>query len=169
MQSGDLRGEDRRERVAHSSPEVEHVPVSPARKYSAGMNRREFLAGIAVAPLAASPLRRQAQTATPQGAAPARQRAKLKQSVMASVWGMGSTLSFEERCKVLARIGFKGVDLPTPEQAPMLKQYGLAPALMPGAGTTFQDGLIRKELHDKFEAVPLQHRRLPWCGQVESI
>ncbi|HEY1303909.1 MAG TPA: TIM barrel protein [Vicinamibacterales bacterium] len=128
------------------------------------MNRREFLAGIAVAPLAASPLRDQAQPATPQGAAPARQRVKLKQSVMASVWGMGSTLSFEERCKVLARIGFKGVDLPTPEQAPVLKQYGLAPALMTGAGTTFQDGLIRKELHDKFEAA--FHAGIDTCAAV---
>ena len=71
---------------------------------------------------------------------------------MASVWGNGSTLSFEDRCKILARIGFKGVDLPTPEQVPILKQYGLTPALMTGAGTSFQDGLIRKELHGKFEA-----------------
>ena len=70
---------------------------------------------------------------------------------MASVWGNGSTLSFEERCKILARIGFKGVDLPMPEQVPILKQYGLTPALMTGAGTSFQDGLIRKELHGKFE------------------
>ena len=70
---------------------------------------------------------------------------------MASVWGADSKISFEERCKILARIGFKAVDLPTPEQAPILKQYGLTPALMTGAGTTFQDGLIRKELHGKFE------------------
>jgi hydroxypyruvate isomerase len=76
---------------------------------------------------------------------------KLRQSVMASVWG-NSKLSFEERCKILARIGFKGVDLPTPEQVPVLKQYGLSPAMMTGAGTTFQEGLVRKELHDKFEA-----------------
>jgi hypothetical protein len=41
---------------------------------------------------------------------------------MASVWGQGSALSFEERCKVLARIGFKGVDLPTPEQAKIMTQ-----------------------------------------------
>ena len=75
----------------------------------------------------------------------------IKQSVMASVWGQ-SKLSFEERCQVLQRLGFKGMDLPTPEQAPMLKKYGLAPAMMTGAGTSFQDGLVRKELHDKFEA-----------------
>src|SRR5262245_46114378 len=108
--------------------------------YSARMNRREFLAGMAAAPLAAAPLVGQAPAA-PQGAAPARPRTKLKQSVMASVWGMGSTLSFEERCKTLARIGFKGIDLATADQVPIMKQYGLSPALMTGAGTTFQDGL----------------------------
>ena len=69
---------------------------------------------------------------------------------MASVW-TGSKLSFEERCQVLSRIGFKGVDLPTPQQVPILKKYGLAPAMMTGTGTSFQDGLIRKELHGKFE------------------
>ncbi len=70
---------------------------------------------------------------------------------MASVWGTGSTLSFDARCQILARIGFTGVDLPTAAQIPILKTYGLAPAMMTGAGTTFQDGLIRKELHAKFE------------------
>ena len=70
---------------------------------------------------------------------------------MASVWGTGSTISFEERCRILAKIGFKGVDLPTAQQVPILKQHGLSPALMTGTGTSFQDGLIRKELHGKFE------------------
>src|SRR5262245_12550154 len=112
------------------------------------MDRRTFLAGLATAPLAAAPALAQASAA--QGGAPARARVKLKQSVMGSVWGM-SNVSFEERCKILARIGFKGMDLPTAEQATMLKAYGLTPTLMTGAGTTFQDGLIRKELHGKFE------------------
>ena len=69
---------------------------------------------------------------------------------MASVW-TGMNNSFEERCKILARIGFKAMDLPTPEQAPMLKQYGLTPALMTGTGTSFPQGLIRKELADQIE------------------
>jgi hydroxypyruvate isomerase len=113
------------------------------------MNRREFLAGVAAAPIAATPPLFAQQA--PASAKPAPPRVKLRQSVMASVWG-NSKLSFEERCKILARIGFKGVDLPTPEQVPVLKQYGLSPAMMTGAGTTFQEGLVRKELHDKFEA-----------------
>ena len=85
-----------------------------------------------------------------QTPAPARPRTKIKQSVMASVW-TGTNLPFEERCKILARIGFKGVDLPTTEQVPILKQYGLTPALMTGTGTSFQNGLIRKEMHGQFE------------------
>jgi len=117
------------------------------------MKRREFLTAVTAAPLVTSAFTPSslgaAQGAAAQG--PARPRAPIRQSVMASVWGTGSTLSFEDRCKILARIGFKGVDLPTSEQVPILKQYGLAPAMMTGAGTTFQDGLIRKELHGKFE------------------
>jgi hydroxypyruvate isomerase len=125
------------------------------------MNRREFLEGLAAAPLVAAAL---GQTpAAAQGNAPARATGKLKQSVMASVWGM-TKYSFEERCKILARIGFKGVDLPTPEQAKMLKEYGLTPALMTGAGTTFQDGLIRKELHGKFEEA--FHAGIDACAAV---
>ena len=78
------------------------------------MERRDFLAGLAVAPLAAA---FQANRA-PQPRMP------IKQSVMASVWGADSKLSFDERCQVLQRLGFKGVDLPTPEQAPVLRSTG---------------------------------------------
>lgn len=114
----------------------------------ARMNRRDFLAGLAAT--AAAPAFAQAPAPGAQGAAPARRPTRIRQSVMPSVWG-NSTLSFEERCKVLARIGFQGVDLAAPEQVPILKQYGLTPAMMTGTGTTFRDGLVRKELHDKFE------------------
>jgi hydroxypyruvate isomerase len=110
------------------------------------MHRREFLLGMAAAPVVAS-----ANAASPVVAQqkPAVTRTRLKQSVMASVW-TGTNIDFEERCKILARIGFKGVDLPTAQQVPILKKYGLAPALMTGTGTSFQNGLIRKELHNEF-------------------
>ncbi|HEX4999728.1 MAG TPA: TIM barrel protein [Terriglobia bacterium] len=85
-----------------------------------------------------------------QGPAPARTHVPIKQSVMSSVW-QGLNNSFEDRCKILARIGFKGVDLPTEAQIPTLKQYGLTPAMMTGTGTSFQNGLIRKENHDAIE------------------
>jgi hydroxypyruvate isomerase len=114
------------------------------------MDRRDFLTGLAAAPLAAASFGGAMPAAASQDKPAARARTPLRQSVMASVW-TGSTLSFEDRCKTLSRIGFKGVDLPTAQQVPILKQYGLTPAMMTGTGTSFQDGLIRKELHGKFE------------------
>jgi hydroxypyruvate isomerase len=124
------------------------------------MKRREFLTTIGAAGIAAAtPITMSAQN-PPAAAA---KRTKIKQSVMASVWGQ-SNLSFEERCKVLARIGFKGVDLPTAQQVPMLRDHGLTPALMTGTGTSFQDGLIRKQMHDKFEAD--FHKGIDMCAEI---
>jgi hydroxypyruvate isomerase len=117
------------------------------------MQRREFLTGLAAAPLVAASgafLASAAATATARAQERAAGRVGIKQSVMGSVWG-SSDLSFEQRCQVLQRIGFRGLDLPRPDQVPMLRDYGLVPALMTGTGTSFQDGLIRRELHDKFE------------------
>src|SRR5580692_2708244 len=111
------------------------------------MERRTFLKSAAV-PLAVPLVARIAGQLSAQTPAPARGR--IKQSVMASVW-TGSTTSFEERCKILARIGFKGVDLPTAQQVPILTQNGLSPGMMTGTGTSFQNGLIRKEIHDQIE------------------
>src|SRR5262249_32218793 len=123
------------------------------------MQRREFLSSVVGAGLAAaSPIAVSART---QSSAP--RRGRLKQSVMASVWG-NSTTSFEERCKTLARIGFKGVDLPTAQQVSILRDNGLTPALMTGGGTTFQNGLIRKEMHDRFEAE--FHKGIDTCAEV---
>src|SRR5215469_1928886 len=120
------------------------------------MERRTFLTAAA-APLVTG-IAGQLPAQTP---APARTR--IKQSVMSSVW-QGSTLSFEDRCKVLARIGFKGVDLPTAQQVPILTQNGLAPAMMTGTGTSFQNGLIRKELHNQIEDAT--HAGIDTCASV---
>ena len=107
------------------------------------MERRTFLTGVAVPLITGAAGTLSAQT-------PAAPRGRLKQSVMGSVW-TGSTTPFEERCKILSRIGFKGVDLPSAQQVPILRQNGLTPTMMVGTGTSFQNGLIRKELHDKIE------------------
>src|SRR6185295_19715898 len=118
------------------------------------MERRTFLTAI---PLVAGTAGRvSAQT-------PPASRARVKQSVMASVW-TGSTTSFEERCKILARIGFKGVDLPSEQQVPILVQNGLAPAMMTGTGTSFQQGLIRKEIHSQIEDAT--HAGIDMCARV---
>ncbi len=120
------------------------------------MERRTFLAGAAVPLITGTAGILSAQT-------PATPRGRLKQSVMASVW-TGSKASFEERCKILARIGFKGVDLPNAQQIPILMQNGLTPTLMVGTGTSFQNGLIRKELHDQIEQAT--HAGIDMCVSV---
>jgi hydroxypyruvate isomerase len=117
------------------------------------MKRRDFLLGAVAAPLTASLASTSAAAQARQAApapAPARPRTKIRQSVMASVW-TGSNLTFEQRCEVLQRLGFVGVDLPTEQQIPIMKKYGLSPGMMTGTGTSFQNGMIRKEMHDAFE------------------
>jgi hydroxypyruvate isomerase len=140
------------------------------------MKRREFLAGISAAPIAATLTGSSLMAQAPQGGRgaqapqggrggqaaggapaqpypppPAKPRQKIKQSVMGSVW-RGLPADFEERCKILQRIGFKGIDLPTAQNIAVMKQYGLAPTMMTGTGTTMQNGFMRKELHDAQEA-----------------
>jgi hydroxypyruvate isomerase len=128
------------------------------------MKRRDFLRGVATAPLAAALMdttpapalagqRGQGAAATtpPYPLPPPKPRQKIKQSVMNSVW-RGVDNSFEDKCKILQRIGFKGIDIPSAQQVPIMKQYGLTPTMMTGTGTTMQNGFMRKELHDAQEA-----------------
>jgi hydroxypyruvate isomerase len=100
------------------------------------------MAALAASPLLAAEVARALEPGIRQG--------KIKQSVMPQVWGE-LNLSIEERCEVLAALGFAGMDLPQPAELPVLKAHGLTPAMMTGTGTTFQDGLIRRELHDQIE------------------
>jgi hydroxypyruvate isomerase len=91
-------------------------------------------------------------------------KGRLKQSVMSSVFPQGFTMSFEDRCKLLASIGYQGYDLPTAQQVPVLRDHGLTPALMTGTGSSFQQGLIRKELHDRIEEET--HKGIDMCAQL---
>jgi hydroxypyruvate isomerase len=100
------------------------------------------MAALAASPLLAAEVARALEPGIRQG--------KIKQSLMPQVWGE-LNLSIEERCEVLAALGFAGMDLPQPAELPVLKAHGLTPAMMTGTGTTFQDGLIRRELHDQIE------------------
>jgi hydroxypyruvate isomerase len=100
------------------------------------------MAALAASPLLAAEVARALEPGIRQG--------KIKQSVMPQVWGE-LNLSIEERCEVLAALGFAGMDLPQPAELPVQKAHGLTPAMMTGTGTTFQDGLIRRELHDQIE------------------
>ncbi len=104
------------------------------------MRRRELIAGLtATAALA--------QT-TP---APVQRKARLKQSVTRGVFGRG--MSLEDSCREAARLGCKGYDLIGPADWPILKKYGLVPAMYPpGPGGNIPEALNRKENHEKFEA-----------------
>ncbi|HEX6993973.1 MAG TPA: TIM barrel protein [Gammaproteobacteria bacterium] len=106
------------------------------------IRRRELLSVLAASPLLAAQAARALEPGIRQG--------KLKQSVMPQVWG-DLRLDIRERCEVLAALGFAGMDLPQPNEIPVLQEYGLTPVMMTGTGTTFQDGLIRRELHDRIE------------------
>jgi len=117
----------------------------PEEIMSIRLNRRTLLAAAAASPLLMSRLQA-AQQDSPTHARPGR----LKQSVMASVWG-DNRYSIQERCELLSMLGFSGMDLPSPQELPVLKDYNLTPTLMTGTGTTFDDGLIRAELHDQIE------------------
>ena len=120
------------------------------------MERRTFLSVVAAPVLTGIAGQLSAQT-------PAPSRRGIKQSVMPSVW-TGSTASFEEKCKTLARIGFKGVDLATAQQVPILTQNRLVPAMMTGTGTNFENGLIRKEIHNQIEVAT--HAGIDMCAGV---
>jgi hydroxypyruvate isomerase len=108
------------------------------------LSRRKLLAAASATAFFAPYVR-----AAEEKTAPIRQ-GRLRQSVMSSVWG-NTNFSFEERCELLSLLGFSAIDLPAPNQIAIIEDYGLAPALMTGTGTSFQDGLIRRELHDKIE------------------
>ncbi len=118
------------------------------------MRRRQFLfSSVAVAGLAAAQTR-----------PPAPRKGRLKQSIMSSVFPQGFAMPFEARCNLLSSIGYQGYDLASPQQIPILKDNGLTPALMTGTGTSFQNGLIRKELHNGFEEE--FHKGIDLCAQV---
>lgn len=127
---------------------------------SSALTRRKLLAAAAGTAMFA-PLVKAAEQAA--AAAPIRQ-GRLKQSVMASVWGQNSPFNFQQRCEILQMLGFSAVDLPSAEQASIMAEYDLVPAMMTGAGTTFQDGLIRKEMHDKI--VDATHEGIDTCVKL---
>src|SRR5712691_9496370 len=109
------------------------------------MQRRDFLATIAAAPLAGA-LRVAAQRE------PAvRRTGRVKQALMRVNFGADSKLTFDDMCREAARAGFHGFDLVGPPDWPTLKKYGLVCTMAPAMGVTIRDGLIRPELHDAIE------------------
>ena len=111
------------------------------------IKRRNLLKALAASPVLASKV----IAAQEEGLGP--RQGRIKQSVMPQVWA-GTDFSFEERCEILSQMGFAGMDLAQPQQISVMQDFGLTPTLMGGrigTGTSFQDGLIRRELHDAIE------------------
>jgi hydroxypyruvate isomerase len=121
------------------------------------MKRRSLLKALIASPILAA----QVRVAQSEGLGP--RQGKLKLSVMPQVWG-GTDLTIEERCEILSLMGFAGMDLPQRAQIPILQEFGLTPTLMTGTGSSFQDGLIRRELHSQI--VEETHKGIDMCVEV---
>lgn len=112
----------------------------------AALSRRRLLAAAASSPLLAGLV----HAAEREPIKPLRE-GRLKQSVMGTIWN-GTSFTPRERYEILYMLGFSGVDLPPPGDLPLLQEFDLTPTLMTGTGTSFQQGLIRREIHDQIEA-----------------
>ena len=107
------------------------------------MRRRDFLATVAAAGVAAA-----AKAQTPAAAA---DTGRVKQALMRVNFGRDTTRSFDEMCREAARLGAHGFDLIGVQDWPTLKKHGLVCTMAPAMGVTIRDGLIRPELHDAIE------------------
>ncbi len=108
------------------------------------MRRRDFVGAVAATGLAA------AQTPGRVEKSVIERKGRIKQCVMRV--NFDPKMPFEEICQHAARLGAKGMDLIQPKDWPTLRKYGLVPTMAGPGAVTMQDGLIRKELHDKLEA-----------------
>ena len=104
------------------------------------MNRRQFASLVAGAPPLASASFAQDQKVARKG--------RLKQGVCGGVFGRG--MSFEDQCRHAARLGAQCFDLRNPAEFPIMKKYGLMPAVVGGA-MTLTGGCNRKEDHAEAE------------------
>src|SRR6267142_3206872 len=90
------------------------------------MQRREFLSTFAAAGVAAAV----------QDQPKIQRKGRIKQGLMRTNFGANSPLSFDDQCKVAARLGCYGFDLINPPDWPILKKYGLVPTMGPTGGVT---------------------------------
>jgi hydroxypyruvate isomerase len=77
-------------------------------------------------------------------------KGRLKQSVTRGVFGRGNKLTMEEMARKAAEMGVHGFDLVTPEDFPILKKYGIVPAMVRGGGT-LTENINHKENQNRIE------------------
>jgi hydroxypyruvate isomerase len=100
------------------------------------MTRRDALKASAAAALVPASLR-----AAPGSAG------RLKQSLARWCY---AKIPIDDLCRAAAGLGIAGMDLVAPEDWPVLRKYGITPAMVQGAGA-IPDGWNNKANHDKLE------------------
>ena len=116
----------------------------PAKsEYDATVQRRDFIGSLACAGLAAGQTPQPAPTPIPR-------KGRLKQSCFTRSFGRG--VPPEEMCRQAVRLGARGFDFFPGSQWPLLKKYGLTPAVTLGGGITINQGVVQKESHDAIAA-----------------
>ena len=118
------------------------------------MRRRDFLATVAAAGVAAVPKAQAPPAAAHTG--------RVKQALMRVNFGRDTTRSFDEMCREAARLSAHGFDLIAAPDWPTLKNHGLVCTMAPAMGVTIADGLIRPELHDAIERA--FHEEIDLCA-----
>src|ERR1700733_3883274 len=100
------------------------------------MTRREALKASAPAPLVPG-----AAHSAPASAG------RLKQSLARWCY---AKIPIDDLCRAAAGLGITGMDLVAPEDWPVLRKYGITPAMVQGAGT-IKDGWNNKANHENLE------------------
>ena len=72
---------------------------------------------------------------------------RLKQSLARWCY---AKIAIDDLCRAAAGMGITGMDLVAPEDWPVLRKYGITPAMVQGAGAV-NDGWNNKANHDKLE------------------
>src|SRR5215470_17421684 len=110
------------------------------------MRRREFLATVAAAGVAAATPSSMFAQGGP-AAAPVKRKGRLKQSLFRTVFGQNTPglTTFDEQCREAARLGAYGFDLVGPQDWPTMKKYGLVPTMGPMSFASLTDGLVHKD------------------------
>lgn len=78
-------------------------------------------------------------------------------------------MPFEDMCREAARLGVYGFDLVPDKDWPTLRKYGLIPTMGGTGGVTFENGLIRKEVHDSLEKSMSAYMDLCAANGCESM
>jgi hydroxypyruvate isomerase len=134
------------------------------------MQRRTFITTVAAGTLAATVSAQTAQNLLQQPAtAPARKSRYQQSAIMVN---FDPKMPFDEMCKTAARLGCKGFDLVEAKDWPTLKKYGLLPTIYWNPGNTFDDGIIRPELHAAQEKLlhgDIDHAAANSCPNVIRV